>query len=133
MPSVFSAFGNYVDDVGSFLANVLDVDAQTIREITTHLTDAQALMPRDSAVETIPDEVFGTLPAGVQMGFHSNNARDYMMGALGEMLTTLGAYDDGVLAFRSSVVGADDLSEGEILRIARATTAGRHSNDDEDN
>ncbi len=66
------------------------------------------------------------------MDVHSANARDYVMGALGEMLTTLGAYDDGVLAFRSSVSGADDLSASEMLRIARATNAGRASNDEED-
>ncbi len=132
-PQSFPAFGSYVDDVGSFLSNLLDVDAATVREIMTHLTDAQALMPRDGAVEPLPGQVFGTLPAGVEMGTHSNAARDYVMGALGEMLTTLGAYDDGVIAFRSSVTGADELSAAELLRIARATTAGQAANDDEGN
>ena len=132
--SVFSAFGSYVDDVGQFLSNLLDVDAATVREIMTHLAEAQALMPRDHAVEPVPGEAFGTLPAGVEMGTHSNAARDYVMGALGEMLTTLGAYDDGVIAFRSSVTGADELSAAEAMRIARATYAGQAANaDDEGN
>jgi len=132
--SVFSAFGSYVDDVGSFLSNLLDVDAATVREIMTHLAEAQALMPRDGAVEPVPGEVFGTLPAGVEMETHSNAARDYVMGALGEMLGTLGAYDDGVIAFRSSVTGADELSAAEAMRIARATYAGQAANaDDEGN
>jgi hypothetical protein len=134
VPSVFSAFGSYIADVGELLSNPqLNVDAETVSKIMSHLTEAQSLMPRDAAVQTIPEGVFGTLPANVQMGTHSNAARDYLMGALGEMLGTLGAYDDGVLAFRSSVTGADDLSAAEMLRIARATHAGQATNSEEEN
>lgn len=126
--SVATSFGGYVDDVGQFLSGLFEVDEETVGKIMGHLERAQELMPRDGDVDRIPGSSFGTLPANYEMDVHSTNARDYLMGALGEMLTTLGVYDDGVLAFRDSVHGADDLSAAEMLRIARATNAGRAAN-----
>ncbi len=130
--SVATSFGGYIDDVGQFLSGLFEVDEETVDKIMSHLASAQELMPRDGDVDRIPGTSFGTLPANNEMDVHSTNARDYLMGALGEMLTTLGVYDDGVLAFRGSVHGADDLSAAEMLRIARATNAGRAANQDEE-
>ncbi len=62
LDSVASTFGGYVEDVGDFLSNLLEVDEETVQKIMGHLERAQSLMPRDGDVEPIPGTAFGTLP-----------------------------------------------------------------------
>ncbi len=55
------------------------------------------------------------------MGQHSNNAREYLAGALSEMMKTLGLYREGVVAFQQGNITHDEFSADELRRIQHAT------------
>ena len=76
-------------------------------------------MPGDDKLKPLPSGAFTSLPAGEEMGHHTNNAQAYLLEALTEMMQVLGLYREGVVAFKQGNVSHDQFSADELTRIAR--------------
>lgn len=113
-------------DLGSFLSDVGDVlqelaiDEGTVKAILTSLEAAATDIPGERELRPIQDGVFSALPAGAQMGLHTNNAQTYLLAVMTEMMGVLGLYRDGVVAYKSGSTTTDEFSAAELTKINHA-------------
>lgn len=105
--------GSFISGVGDVLQE-LNIEESTIKTILATLEDSMSEMPDTHAMPPVAEGVFTVLPAGRQMGFHTNNAQAYMRDVMVEMMKVLGLYADGVTAIHQGAGKTDD-SSAELM------------------
>lgn len=119
--------GSFLSDVGDVLQE-LAIDEGTIKGILTSLEAGATDLPDDEQLRPIPDGAFSALPAGAQMGFHTNNAQTYLLDVVSEMMEILGLYRDGVVAYQSGSTTTDEFSASELGRIRKTVEGAQQIN-----
>ena len=124
----FSA-GAAIGGIGAALKDLFHVDDESIDAILNALTDGLHDLPKNVAGVDAP--AFGSLHNGQQMGFHTTNARAFMVQTVHDLHALLVSRAEDVEAFAKDSEDLDFLTAVNLWRLRSAVEDSTPSTGDE--
>ncbi len=105
--------------------NEFRVDPELIDRVVKSLEDGRDLVP--GQINPVSETAFGTLPRGVQLGWHTTNARTFMLETYQGLDHLLASYVSDIVQFQNESIGIDEDSSAQMRGVTAAIESNNRS------